>query len=50
MKEELFKEVFGAMIDTKYTGLSEKEVAKVVLCAFIQFCERFGVKVSELKD
>lgn len=39
--EELFKAIYGTLVDIKYTGLSTGEIAHVASGAINQFKEKF---------
>ena len=46
--EQLFKSVYGEMIDTKYSELHEKEIVRIALNAVIIFSLRFNVDIKEM--
>lgn len=43
LKKQLFKEIFGAMIDVKYCELTEDEVLRITCGAIRQFSDAYSV-------
>ena len=44
LKQKLFKQVFGAMVDVEFCALSEEEVVRTVAVAVRQFSDAYSVK------
>jgi len=50
LKKQLFKELFGAMIDIKYCELSEDDVLRIACVAVSQFSSSYSLKHAIAKD
>ena len=50
LKKELFKQVFGAMVDIKYCELSEDEILRITCGAIRQFTDAYSLKHAIAKQ
>lgn len=50
LKKQLFKDLFGTMVDVKYCELSEDEVLKIACVAISQFSSAYSLKHAIAKE